>query len=150
MSYLQPGRGATHLGIVTNRCPSLFLRWLSSKYPLILQKVVEDQKIATADTARVLDEHGATLALPISNLYLDCNGIGKTQPATNRNAPVCPLVPCGANSFSLLLPRRYLFVVVASPIPYSLQCTRAAILRGNPSPNLKMVRALGARLTRMS
>ena len=63
---------------------------LSAKYPLILQLVVEDASNPTAASARVLDERGIATGLPISNLYLDCNGIvhpcchpeGKPQPKT--------------------------------------------------------------------
>lgn len=51
-----------------------FFKWISAKYPLILQQVVEDHLNATSETSRVKTDQGVE-AVPISNLYLDCNGI---------------------------------------------------------------------------
>jgi 5'-3' exoribonuclease 2 len=51
-----------------------FFKWISAKYPLILQQVVEDHLNATSETSRVRTDQGVE-AVPISNLYLDCNGI---------------------------------------------------------------------------
>ena len=51
-----------------------FFKWISAKYPLILQQVVEDHLNATSETSRVRTDRGIE-AVPISNLYLDCNGI---------------------------------------------------------------------------
>jgi 5'-3' exonuclease len=51
-----------------------FFKWISAKYPLILQQVVDDDLNATSEASRVRIDQG-TEAVPISNLYLDCNGI---------------------------------------------------------------------------
>jgi len=51
-----------------------FFKWISARYPLIMQKIYEDAQ-QPLDTCHVLDEHGSVIPQQVDNLYLDCNGI---------------------------------------------------------------------------